>query len=267
VYRALGLGRDPFAPDADPALYWESQDRAEARKEAVACLERARGIWVCGPPGAGRGEFLRQVAGDLALQGRGVLWADGTSDPGGEALLRRLLATWETGPLPDDLLKTAGDLYEGLLRAFASSGPVPCFPGPEPLEEGALFEARLLGGLRVAGSPIVALALCGSGEPPLEGMASLSLGACTESELAACVTHRCSVSGRPDLLTDDELTEIVGGSFGIGEALRRARRALHRKLFREPPSRTGSLHERPFHFDPRDVEEAASLLESLSPTR
>jgi len=235
MHRLFGLGRDPFAPVSDGALFWETPERAEVRARLCRLLAEGRGAWVRGPAGSGRETLLARVAEDLAVIGISVLWlgdrwCEDTAD-----FLDALasVAVGTQGPAQGTAL--VFPLYASLLERFCSTGPVAVFVGGG-LGEAARPEAEILGALRVAGSPLAALALCGEGPPPLPDLEEVDLPAPVLGDLRDCIAHRVSVCGGADLFGPADLDAICGVAHGLGDAVRRAREALAGMAYRGGPA-------------------------------
>ncbi|MBI5439582.1 MAG: hypothetical protein HY900_00045 [Deltaproteobacteria bacterium] len=256
--------RDPFLPVCDSLLYYELPDRAEARRLAVEALNSGRSVWVSGPRGSGRAVFLERVAEDVALRGRSVLWAEADAGATREGFLAALLRAAADRPVPEGLEEVAQALYEELLAAFGCSGTPVCFPSGEPLGELAAAEARILSGLRVAGFPLVALALCGSGEPLPPDAVPVRLMPLSPDQLRDCLLHRATVCGAREILSPEALEAIVEGASGVGDAVARARQALRRSLFAGTGSGPVSAH--PLVFDPTELDDVGRLLDALAPS-
>ncbi len=239
MYRLFGLGRDPFAPVSDGALFWETPERADVRARLLRLLAEGRGAWLRGPAGSGRETLLARVAEDLAVAGTTVLWlGDRWCEEAGDFLeaLGSVAVGAEASSARTDRVFP---LYASLLERFCSAGPVAVFLGGG-LGEGARPEAEILGALRVAGSPLTALALCGEGSPPLPDLEEVDLPAPVLGDLRDCIAHRVSVCGGGDLLGPGDLDAICGSARGLGDAVRRAREAFAGMAYRcGPAARSG----------------------------
>jgi hypothetical protein len=231
VYRLFGLSRDPFAPVGDGSLYWEEPVRADARERALRALRGGRGIWVWGRSGSGRGMFLARVAEDIAMEGRTALAWDGSASTDPVGILARLLDTACGTKGAGDLLALAEALYSRLIEAFSRSGTVVVMPGTEPLAPGALGEAEILGGLRIAGQPLAALLLCGEEGSPLGGLEEIHLPIPSPGDLREFLVHRAAACGRADLLPARDLARITEKARGFSDALSLARTGLARLAF------------------------------------
>jgi hypothetical protein len=275
LHTAFGLTRDPFVPSFDGSLFWENAERMQCRLAARELLLSGAGVWLSGPPGSGRSALLARLADDVACAGRPVLAAESMPSRSPEEFLTQLLdmTTEEAGPA--GLLPTAEALYVQVLEAFCSAGTVPCFPALGEPTVGVLAEAAILARFRVAGRPLVSLALMGEGDSPFAGAERVSLPAPAPSDLEACLIHRAAQCGNPNVLPPETLRAIAAGSSGFGDAIARARKALARAAFRpwekaaqpnlrEAPRETET---RPNVLDPAELDELSELLESLSPSR
>jgi hypothetical protein len=239
MYRLFGLGRDPFAPVSDGALFWETPERAEVRARLSRLLAEGRGAWLWGPAGSGRETLLARVAEDLAAAGTSVLWLGDRWCEGNDDFLGALASVAVGTQGPGQGAELVFPLYASLLERFCSTGPVAVFLGGG-LGEGARPEAEILGALRVAGSPVTVLALCGEGPPPLPDLEEVHLPAPVLEDLRDCIAHRVSVCGGADLFGPADLDAICGAAHGLGDAVRRAREALAGMAYRcGPTARSG----------------------------
>lgn len=266
MHRLFGLFRDPFAGAADGDLYWESGERAAVRRRTLEVLRDGQDVWLRGPAGSGRQAFLARTAGDLALEGRRILWSEQDELNSAEAFLSLLLSVADPTATRTDLLPTAERFYAKLLEAFAETGITTVFAGSPALGAGALEEAEMFASLRVAGFRLVNLALIGEGPPPWAGLREVLLPPLSSEELKACILHRAAACGRETALPRKILDTLAEGASGIGDAMERARTALFSRAFRDFPraaepsgvgDRTSPL------LDPRELDEVGCLLETL----
>lgn len=265
--RCLGLSRDPFAPAADGALYWESEERAELRRQLADRLLQGCSARLEGRPGSGRRSLLVRVAGDLAEGGAPVALLEAPEPDGPETFLAGLAST--VGALPPaggDLLSLAETLYGRLVDVFCAARPavvvLPWAPTGAVAEEvGILAELQLLG------RPLVAVAVLGTPALPAGGFAPVSLPDLTPTDLRDCLAHRCAAAGRVDLLAPDALGGCLAGAPGLPAALRRARAALRAGVFAAAlrPREAAVSPSPPPVLDPAQVQEVRRLLDSLSP--
>ncbi len=263
MYRALGLTRDPFAPVCDDLLFWESPARARFRRRAVEAVARGRGVWLAGPPGSGRSALLERVAEDAAVAGHPAAVVRGEAPPSGAALLALLLDALGLSVAAADPEVRAAALYEALLDAFCRAGTAVLALDVGTLETSARREVELLAGLKVAGRPLVGVALVGGG--PVAGFEELPLGAPTPGDLEALLAHRLAACGGADLFTPADLAALAVGEGGFAGALRRARAALGRRAFwGETPDACPAGVAAPV-LPEEDLGEVERLLASLSP--
>lgn len=240
MYRCLGAPRDPFEDSRDETLAWEPLPRGRALESAAAALRAGAGVWVRGDPGAGRGWLLARLAEDLVAEGRRVLFREGPAPQTGIGLLDALLEIAGPSDEDGDLLDRAGALYRRLLEAFVAAGPTAIVPATEfPLPSAPLEELEILAGLRVAGRPLVRLALAGEGPTPVEGLVEVVLPSPAAADLHDFLSRRMAACGCPDLLPRDEVDRIARAATGLGDALRLARQAVARRAYRLPDAAGG----------------------------
>lgn len=272
MYRSLGLSRDAFAPVCDGALFWENAQRARARKTAMSALRSGRGVWLRGGEGSGRGVFLARVAGDLALEGRPVLFCEDPAPTTPEDLLSGLLdACGAMDPRRGDLLAQTEAVYSRLLETFCQAGTTVVIPAPGPIPPNLVEEMEILAGLRVLGRPLAVVALAGEGAPNCEGLEEVRLPVPGPDDLRACLAHRAAACGRPDLFDSDRLLDIVSRAGGFGNAVQRARHEVARLAFQgagSASSRSDVSDEPdggPQFLDAHELGEVDRLFESLEP--
>ncbi len=266
MYRLFGLGRDPFAPVSDGALFWETPERAEVRERLLRLLAEGRGAWLRGPAGSGRETLLARAAEDLAAAGTSVIWVGDRWCGEADDFLEALASVAAGGEGPSGGTARVVPLYSSVLDRFCSVGPVAVFLGGG-LGEGARPEAEILGALRVAGSPLAALALCGEGPAPLPDLEEVELPAPTLADLRDCIAHRVAVCGGTDLLGPGDLDQICRAAHGLGDAVRRARQALTGMAYRRGPvARSGPEGDaRDAVLDVGELEAVGRLLGTTSP--
>jgi hypothetical protein len=265
VYRRLGFFRDPYAPDPDPALYLESRERRDRRVEAEEALASGNGLWIEGAAGAGKSAFTHHLAAKLAEAGRPVLFAPGGPSMGARDYLETLYRVSVGEDVPSDAERLAEALYARILRVFWKRGTVAVWIAEGALGEGALREAEALVHLRVKGRPLALPILCGSGPPPFQGLATVALATLSREDLSRCLLHRALLCGNREGLPLSAVEASAGAAAGIGDALRRARAAMLRRVF---PGEEGAASETipptPPVFDAGEVGEVGRLLAAIS---
>jgi hypothetical protein len=243
MLQQFGLTKDPFAPVWDGALFWETPERAEARKRILAALGEGRGVWVRGPSGSGRGTLLARLSAELAAQGVPVLRPATDAPTDGLAFLTELADTGGCLGERPELVSRAEALYACLLARFCSTGPILVVPTADPLPSGAWEEAEILAGLRIAGYPLVRLLLAGEGAVSIDGLQEVELPFMGPEDVRAFLAHRASVCGNATLLPSEVLEEIGDSAHGLGHALVLARKHLARMAFQidlPPPAAADS---------------------------
>jgi len=201
---------------------------------------------------------MARLAGDIAMESRATLAWDGPAADDALELLSRMVDTACGMSGASDLLSLAEALYSRLIEAFSRFGTVIVMPGTERLAPGALGEAEILSGLRIAGHPLAALLLCGEESSPLGGLEEVRLPPPSPGDLRELLVHRAAACGRADLLPVHELARVVERARGFSDALSLARRAMTRLAFCR-----GAKDTQPAEVPGDDVDR---LLEVLAPS-
>lgn len=274
MYGVFSLEKDPFTLSLlsplsmDESLHWTSGGRQSAEQSALNALREGKSVWISGESGAGKSHFLCRVLSILAKEGRTVFAPEvgdaekSVSPIEGLAELRKNLADEE-----GDSTETA---LQNLLEAYQRGGPVIFAPSTSLASARTLEESLELMKLRLAGRPLIAFALLGESEPPMDGAVLIQMPKFDKSELKNCLEHRLEACGGAGLVNSKTLDEIASAASGVGRAIRLARDELSNRAFfaaieskEESSNLSCDAAEASGIFDREQMDEAANLMEGL----